>query len=310
MKAAEDEITKARKLYREDVSNSDDSASCDQIDDSSQIPVSPGSQPTSLAKINPADNQPGVLRSLPIDEEQQPGEMPLGFGDIKHDANLPSTPSTTQTSSKKKAPKKRKLEQIDDDDHQAKQTITKYDRTKRAKKAKLQVSEADHRDPATKTTQISTSSRKKSDLTAENEEAKPDKKRRRRKKAAKAQRPEEVINQTEDIVSTRTEDSLRTADRQDQLSLNPLRPRETVEPAMEVDSVNGECKAKPAESNLLPDNEDAQAFTVSRAEQNSPSPRFFHSPMIQSVGQILMRRCLKMTRFTILNGNEESILEL
>ena len=303
IQAAEEEITKARKLYRKDLSNSDDSALCDEID-SSKILVSPRSRPTSPRRINPTDTQPGLLRSLPIDEVHQPREMPLDFGNSKHDPNLRS---------KKKASKKRQLEQADEDDHQAKQTITECDRTKRAKKAKSQVSEADHHDQFTKITQVSTSSGKISDLTAENEETKPDKKGRRRKKDAKAQRPEEVINKTDFEVSTRTEDflnNIRTAGRQEQLSINPLRPRETLEPATEVNSMNEECKAKPPESKLLPDKEDSQAITVSQAEEDSHSPQFFHSPMIQSVGQLLMRRCLKMARFSTMNGNEEPNLEL
>lgn len=381
-KVAKEEISKARKFCREDWSNSDDdSAWLDEIDDSLKISVSPGSRATSPTKICPTDAQPSLSQSLRTDREDQSGEKAQDFGESKLDPNLQSQLPGTQTSLIKKASKKRKLEQADEDDHEAKQTITKRDRTSHAKKARVQVSEAGDRDQVTTKTEASTSLVTKSSLTTKDEVPKSRRKQKRKKKGAEAQRAEELINQTDLEVSQGTEESpnnIHIAGQEEHFDIGLLRPKETVEsgPENQIDEAAELCndeeavrsdreaqlnrtkesstrkgilklqqkrakrakrraaqeikvakkqrEAKPPEPQLSSDEKDSGNVDKLQAEQDyslqdfhtpmiqaerDSSPRDFHSPMIQSVGQLLMRRCLKMTRFFTMSGNEEPILE-
>lgn len=229
-KVAKEEISKARKFCREDLSNCDDSAWFDEFDDSN-ISVSLGSRATSPTKTNPNDARPSHLQLLSTDGEYQSGKMAPGFSDSKLDSNLRSQLRETQTSPIEKASKKRTLEQTHDDDHDAKRTDAKRDRTGRAKKAKLQAPEPGDHEPATASRQDSTSIAKNPSATIEDQVPKPAKKRKQREKSAEVQRIEEVINQTDFELSQGPEESrnnVSIAGQEEQINLDPLRSRTTV----------------------------------------------------------------------------------
>ena len=365
-KIAKEELSKARKFCREDLSNSDDSAWFDEIDDSSDISASFDSRAKILTTIISTEAEPGFLQSLPARGEHRFGRPHLGIDDGNLDLSSQSPLPGTRISSNNKSSKKRKREKADADDYGAKQKFTKHGMTRHAKKAQLQTSEASDCDQAIEPLQGSTSSAKNPDPTIQNEVIKPTKKCKRRKKGVKAQHPEGEINQTDLDVSIRTENSqdhIPTADREEHRTIDPLRSSEMVEPetqnpsdspvefsndkravhssrelqlngtqqsperneifklrrkeakkarrraAREVNSVQEECQDEPPEPKLSSDEKDLPAVTLSQTEQDPHTPQDFHSPMIQSVGQLLMRKCPKMSNIFTMNGKGGPILE-
>lgn len=81
------------------------------------------------------------------------------------------------------------------------------------------------------------------------------------------------------------------------------------EMARGVGSVKEECKAKSSGAQLLSDDNDPQAITILEIEQDLHAPQDFHSPMIQSVRQPLMRRSPIPIELLTMKGNESPILE-
>lgn len=134
------------------------------------------------------------------------------------------------------ASKKRKREQSDNDDHDTERTDSKRDGTGRAKKAKLQAAEPGKPEPAVTTRQGSTFSAKNPSSMLEDEVRKPGKKGKQKKKRAAAQRAEEVANQMHSNISQGPEESrtnVPIAGQKEQINLDPLRPREMVQPGPE-----------------------------------------------------------------------------
>lgn len=125
--------------------------------------------------------------------------------------------------------------------------------------------------------------------------------------------PAEFLNDEE---ATRSSQELRLDGAKQSLETNEilkLQPKEAKEARRratpEGNSVREECDAKPPEFRSSPDGQDLQAKTTSQAEQDLHSPQDFHSPMIQSVGQLLMRRCLNTMRFFTAKGNGRLTLD-
>lgn len=258
-KVAKEELSRARKFCREDFSDNDGSAWCDEIDDSSDVSGLHGSRATSPTIMKSSDPKLSLFQSLPIFGEIHAGRLPLGFGDSKLDPSLPGLLSGTQTSSHHKLSKKRDLEQVDADDHEAKQTVTKHGRSRHAKKAKLQASDAGNCDQVIITSHASTSSAKKPNSATEIEVPKPRKSRKRRKNGAKEQHPGEITNQKDLEVAKTSEDFPN--------NILTVRP----EKHLNVDSSRSSEKAEPGPEK--PSDKAADFFTDEGSDHLSQDPR-------------------------------------
>lgn len=237
-KVAREELSKARIFCREDVSDSEDSAWLNEIDDSSHVSGSRDSRATSPAtlKFNEATLDPRQF--LPNRGESQIGKQFRSLGDKNTNPHLLTMLLGSQHSSQSEKSKKRKRAQGDTDKHEAKQINMKRARTRPAKKSSLEVSTSGDRDHVISPTQASTSSQKPNSAT-ENEVPKTRNKRKRRKKGAKAHQPGEAADLNDHKAPKRIEgssDNILALGPEKAADINPQKRKEPIKPGSDISS--------------------------------------------------------------------------
>lgn len=238
VKVAREELSKARNFCQEDVSDSEDSAWLNEIDDSSDVSGSRGSRATCPATLNSNEAKLGLLQFLPNLGESQTGKQFQSQGDKNLDPSMLRLLSGAQHSSHGEGSKKRKLVQGDTDKHEAKQINTKRARTRPANKLRLEASTSGDRDHVTSPTQASTSS-KKPNLATKSEVPKPRNKRKRRKKFAKAHEPGKAAdvenNKNSKIIEGSPNNNLALGPEK-AADINPPKRKEQIKPGSDKSS--------------------------------------------------------------------------
>jgi hypothetical protein len=202
---AKEELSKARKFCREEMSDSDDSAWLNEVDDSSDVSGSHGSRATNPAISNLTEANLATLQSIPLLTEIQGVNQLLPLAKNSLDSMLSSMLSGPHNSSHDRVTKKRKTDAIDVDDHEAKQVVTQRAQSRSTKRAKLRPSNVgDHILPILPTKACDMATELTSGMAEEG--PKPLKTRNRRRKTFKAQHHVEATDSNYPEISQKDRD--------------------------------------------------------------------------------------------------------